>query len=306
MTTVLERVAATADMSPVDEVLVGVGLSKAYAGRPALSNVTLKLAPGQVLGLVGRNGAGKTTLIQCLLGLCKPDAGEARLWGQPSLHLSDAVKTRLSYVSQSPEAMGWMSVRGMLQFFSRFYPEWDDRFVEEALRRLRINNEPALNQLSPGQRQQATIVRALASRPHLLVLDEPASALDPVARRDLLSEIGQRAGENGCAVLFSTHLLSDLERIASHVAFLHDGVLVLHEELDALKERHLRLRIPSASAVLTPATLPGELARRRTADGGLSIVIMQPVHADVPAVATLPGVQCDRLSLEDLFVEVTA
>src|SRR3546814_6235206 len=99
-----------------------------------------------------------------------------------------------------------------------------------------------LAKLSPGERQRVAIIRALAPQPELLVLDEPAAALDPVARRELLREIALRAGESGTSVLFSTHIVSDLERVASHVAFMHQCRLLLHSELDSLKERHLRLR----------------------------------------------------------------
>ena len=148
------------------------------------------------------------------------------------------------------------------------------------------------------------VVLALAPRPELLVLDEPAAALDPVARRELLREIAQRAGESGTSVLFSTHIVCDLERAASHVAFMHEGRVVLQTELDTLKERHLRLRVPASAADQLVGRVPGEVARRALPDGALSLVVVRDEGVAWPALVTAPGVHADVLSLEDLFVEV--
>ena len=131
-----------------------------------------------------------------------------------------------------------------------------------------------------------------------------AAALDPVARRELLREIAQRAGESGTSVLFSTHIVSDLERAASHVAFMHEGRVVLQTELDTLKERHLRLRVPASAADQLVGRVPGEVARRALPDGALSLVVVRDEGVAWPALVTAPGVHADVLSLEDLFVEV--
>ena len=126
----------------------------------------------------------------------------------------------------------------MFDYLSRFYPRWDHAFVERTMQRWRLPANRVLAKLSPGERQRVDLIRALASQPDLLVLDEPAAALDPVARRDLLREVALRAGEEGATVLFSTHIVSDLERVASEIAFLHDGRLLLHCAVDDTKERY--------------------------------------------------------------------
>src|SRR3546814_1817542 len=131
--------------------------------------------------------------------------------------MDDAAKGRLSYVPQQPEALAWLKVGDMLDFIGRFYPRWDAAFVDATLDRWDLPRNRMLAKLSPGERQRVAIIRALAPQPELLVLDEPAAALDPVARRELLREIALRAGESGTSVLFSTHIVSDLERVASHV-----------------------------------------------------------------------------------------
>ncbi|MFT4179370.1 MAG: ABC transporter ATP-binding protein [Thermomonas sp.] len=284
--------------------LQATGLYKHYEGRCVLDGVTLALAPGRVLGLIGRNGAGKSTLIRIMLGLIEPDAGEAMLWGQPSLALDDAAKARLGYVPQQPEALPWLKIGDMLDFVGRFYPQWDHAFVDATLQRWSLPRNRMLGKLSPGERQRIALIRALASRPELLVLDEPAAALDPVARRELLREIALRAGESGTTVLFSTHIVSDLERVASHVAFMHAGKVLLHVEMDTLKECHLRLHIPAAAASQLTGKVPGEIARRKRENGTLSLVIVREEGAPWPALAEAPGVHAEVLSLEDLFVEV--
>jgi ABC-2 type transport system ATP-binding protein len=280
-------------------------LQKAYDGREVLSNVSLTVEPGQVLGLIGRNGAGKSTLIRCLLGLTEPDGGTAQVWGERADTLGDAAKQRLGYVPQEAEAMGWMTPRQMLEFVGRFYPGWDDDYVRDFLARARLPARVPLSRLSPGERQHVAIARALAARPELLVLDEPAASLDPVARRGLLREIVERGSESGCTVLFSTHIVSDLERVASHVAFLHEGRIVLHAELDALKERHLRVHVPAEIAANLERAIPGRIAYRPCDDGSARLFLLPEPGAPRPALLDAPGVRCDRVSLEDLFVEIS-
>lgn len=279
-------------------------VAKTYDKRRILDGVSLTLEPGAVLGLIGRNGAGKSTLIRSLLGLIEPDAGDCAIWGEPALQLGDDLKARIGYVPQQPESLGWMTTKEMLDFVGRFYANWDHAYVDATLERWQLPARTILSKLSPGERQRVAILRALASQPELLVLDEPAAALDPVARRELLREIATRAGEFGTTVLFSTHIVSDLERVASHVAFMHQGRMLLQSELDTLKERHLRLHIPASATDGMAGKVPGEVARRPNPYGGLTVVIIREEGQAWPALADAPGVQREHLSLEDLFVEV--
>jgi ABC-2 type transport system ATP-binding protein len=273
-------------------------IHKHFGIRKVLSNVSLSIPKGAVLGLVGRNGAGKSTLLRILVGLLMPDYGSASIWGESALHLTDASKVRLGYVPQKPEALNWMSVASMLDFLGSFYPRWDREYVWNSLMRWNIAPSQRLDKLSPGERQRVALIRALASQPEVLILDEPASALDPVARRDLLREIALRAGEAGMTVLFSTHIVSDLERVASHVCFLHEGRVVLDTTMDDLKETHARLSLSREAAVAFARPIPGEIARRRRPDGGLSIVLTRPSDAAWPSAA-------EAMSLEDMFIELT-
>jgi len=277
------------------------GLVHCYEGSNALNGIDLALEPGSVLGLIGRNGAGKSTLIRAMLGLLEPLAGEARVFGEPALQLSDAAKARIAYVPQQPEALAWLTAQQMLDFVGRFYPRWDKAFVTNTLERWRIQPNKLLAKLSPGERQRVDLIRALASQPELLVLDEPAAALDPVARRELLREVALRAGESGTTVLFSTHIVSDLERVASEVAFLHQGKLLMRCSVDETKERYARLWLPGKMSAAAPTQ---SLSRRRHDDGSLSLVVERDASGHWPEAARLPGARVDALGLEDLFVEI--
>ncbi|MBS0381285.1 MAG: ABC transporter ATP-binding protein [Proteobacteria bacterium] len=291
------REVANASAAPLQ---VG-GLSHRYDSKIVLDQVSLALAEGSVLGLIGRNGAGKSTLIRAMLGLLEPDTGSAFVFGEPALKLSDSAKERLGYVPQQPDALAWLTAAQMFDYLSRFYPRWDHHFANDTLQRWKIDSGKVMAKLSPGERQRVDLIRALAPRPELLVLDEPASALDPVARRELLREIALRAGEAGTTVLFSTHIVSDLERVASDIAFLHDGKLLLRCAVDDTKERYARLWLPASVAYAAPASLFG---KRRHDDGSISVVIERAANGTWPQAATLPGARVDTLGLEDLFVEI--
>lgn len=279
-------------------------ITKHYARQTVLLGVSLEVPRGTVLGLIGRNGAGKTTLIRTLLGLEQPNEGRAFVFGEPSLGLSDSAKERIGYVPQQPDAFAWMRVGDMFEFVGRQYPRWDSDFVELSLARWRISAQQRLTSLSPGERQRVALIRALAVNPELLVLDEPASALDPVARRDLLREIVARAAESGTTVFFSTHIVSDLERVASRVVFLHGHRIVVDAGLDDLAETYARLTVPAGSVALSASRIPGEVSRRRQPDDSITLVIARARGADWPEIVAAPGARLDALNLEDLFIEV--
>jgi ABC-2 type transport system ATP-binding protein len=289
-------------------VLQARGLMKYYAQRCILNNINLVIEPGTVVGLIGRNGAGKSTLLRSLLGLQKIEGGDCLVYGEPAFAISDSNKARIGYVPQQPEALGWLTVKQMLDFVSGFYPNWDHNFVAVTLERWGIEPRGLLSKLSPGERQRIAILRALAYHPELLVLDEPAAALDPVARRELLRDIVTRAADSGTTVIFSTHIVSDLERVASEIVFVHEKSILLQMPMDDIKERTTCLRLPAEvlarSGSSQQGKLPGEISRRLQPDGNLSIVLQRDGNRDWPALCTAPGARMEALNLEDLFIEV--
>lgn len=284
-------------------------LSKQYGEQVLLNRLDWQVAPGQVIGLLGRNGAGKSTLLECLLGVRAIDSGTARLFGDNVLDLSASVRAAIGYVPQTADLFGWQTPAQMLAYFKALYPRWNDAKVEALLQRWGFEGarrHQRIGHLSGGEQQRLSIIRALAHEPALLVLDEPVSALDPVGRRDFLRELIDGVIERGTTVVFSTHILTDLERVAVEVAFLKDGVIALQAELDGLLEGARRISGPSA--LLADVRLAGELSRvvDGDGDGAITIVARDAADAALALAAREGAVRVDRLSLEDLFVAVTA
>jgi ABC-2 type transport system ATP-binding protein len=215
-------------------------ISKRFDQRAVLDGLSWRIVPGQVVGLLGRNGAGKSTLLECLLGLRETDAGTVTLFGEEVANLSEAARARIGYVPQQSDLFEWLTPRQMLAYFKALYPRWNDAKVDALLARWGFDElqcSKPINRLSGGEKQRLSIIRALAHEPELLILDEPVAALDPVGRRDFLRELIDGVIERDTTVVFSTHILSDLERVALEVAFLKDGKIALQGPLDELLEK---------------------------------------------------------------------
>ncbi|WP_245643598.1 ABC transporter ATP-binding protein [Roseateles chitosanitabidus] len=279
------------------------GLRVDFKGHPGvLSGLDWTLEPGQVVGLLGRNGAGKTTLLETLLGLRAPQVGEVRLFGQPALTPDDALRARLGYVPQQAALFEEFSVGDLLRYFRSFYPRWNDAKVDGLMSRWDIPRDRRIGALSQGQQQRLSIVRALAHEPDLLVLDEPVASLDPAGRRDFLRELVDQVLDRGTTVVFSTHILSDLERVAFNLAFLSQGRIALQAPQDALAEevRLLAGAVPALEAAV--AAHGGQVLRRREArEQSRWLVRFQ--GGSLPADDA--ALRCESLSLEDLFLELT-
>ena len=277
------------------------GLGVAFGAQCVLDGLDWQLPAGQVVGLLGRNGAGKTTLIEALLGLREPDAGQALLFGQPSTALDDDRRARIGYVPQRSDLFEWLTVDQLLAYFRSFYPRWNTAKVDGLMSRWDIARDKPIGQLSGGQQQRLSIVRALAHEPELLVLDEPVASLDPAGRRDFLGELVEQVVDRRTTIVFSTHILSDLERVALDVAFLAGGRIAVHAPLDELLESSVRL-----------GGVPADI-RRFVTDHGLDALSRD---AGAPVIARgrqagamprgTPTVSVDPATLEDLFLALTA
>jgi ABC-2 type transport system ATP-binding protein len=289
------------------ELLIGVsGLHKQFkGGKEVLRGVDLEVPRGTVLGLLGKNGAGKTTLIKCLLGLLKPTSGTATLLGENAWDLSAEAKGRLGYVPQVVTLYVWMKVRHLIAYTAAFYPNWNADLAERLVQRWEIPLEESVGTLSVGQLQRLSIVLSLAYEPELLILDEPAASLDPMARREFLSEVLNIAGQPNRTVVFSTHITSDIERVADTVAILKDGQIVYHGELGELKDSVKRLHFSAAATLPGSFAVPGALSTR--IDGNQAMVAARDVTPEV--ISELcnqwkADVQIEDLSLEDIFLEM--
>ncbi len=218
------------------------GIVKSYGKKSVLNGLDLSVQKGSVLGLLGTNGAGKTTLIKCALGLIRPQHGEVRLLGEPAWTMSADAKSRIGYVPQLINLYPWMKVQQVIDYTAAFYPNWNDDLVARLVKELDIPTGDRIGPLSVGQLQKVAILLALGHEPDILILDEPAASLDPLARRRFLQMIIEMAEPDKRTVLFSTHITSDLERVADSVAILKSGVIAWHGLLEELKEQtHVNL-----------------------------------------------------------------
>ena len=221
-----------------DSVVSVTELTRHFGSRTALASVSLSLPRGAVHGLVGANGAGKTTLIKHILGLLRAERGSVRVFGLDPVAEPVAVLSRIGYLSEENDLPGWMRVDELLRYSRAFYPAWDDAYAEELRRAFALDPAAKIMTLSKGQKARAGLLIALAYRPELLVLDEPTSGLDPIVRRDILGAIIRTTADEGRTVLFSSHLLDEVEQVADHVTMINEGRVVLSGALAAVKDAH--------------------------------------------------------------------
>ncbi len=213
------------------------GIVKSYGRKKVLTGLDFAVPQGAVVGLLGVNGSGKTTLLKCALGLIRPKVGTARLLDEDAWNLTAAAKMRIGYVPQVVGLYPWMRVRHLIDYTAAFYPNWNHAMVADLIREWSIPMDDRIGPLSVGQLQKLAILLAVGHEPDLLILDEPAASLDPLARRQFLQMIIDMAEPGRRTVLFSTHITSDLERVADRVALLKAGRIAWYGLLDELKEQ---------------------------------------------------------------------
>jgi ABC-2 type transport system ATP-binding protein len=251
---------SSTDLPPSVPVVEIRNLTRTFGRHTALARVNLTLRQGEVLGLVGVNGSGKTTLIKHVLGLLAAQEGSVRVFGLDPVAEPVGVLSRIGYLSEDCDLPGWMRIGELLRYTGAFYRTWDSAYAERLCREFGLDPSQRVRSLSRGQRARAGLVTALGARPELLVLDEPSGGLDPLARRDILSAIVRAVASEGRTVLFSSHLLDEVERVADHVALIDAGRVVFDGEMDVIRDRHRRLTLRFAEPRQTPPALDGVLS----------------------------------------------
>jgi ABC-2 type transport system ATP-binding protein len=280
-------------------------LVKRFGGKAAVNKLTLSVPKGSVLALLGDNGAGKTTTIRMLTGLLKPDAGSATILGHDCW--KDAVRLRhlVGYVPEKPKFYDWMTINEIAWFTAGFHrPGFEDNFRRIA-ESFHLDPRDRLRNLSKGQYAKVGLALALAPDPEVLLLDEPTSGLDLMVRREFLSSLVGLA-EAGKTILISSHQIAEVERIASHVAFVSAGRLLLLATTDELRERVVRLRLRFQDQPPDPAFLGTVLAR----DGNgkqWQAVIQDPRREAVESLRQREGIfdfEATAIGLEDVYTAV--
>lgn len=282
-------------------------LAKVAGGRQILMGVTLRAAPGTVVGLLGKNGAGKSTLLDVLLGFALPTSGEARVFGEASGRLSAACKARIGFVAQQDELMTLMTGEQHLALAASFHNSWDHALIQRLAREWEVPLNRRVGVLSGGERQKIATLLALGHRPDLLVMDEPASGLDPVARRAFMLTLLEIAAETHRTIVFSSHIVSDIERVASHVWILRDGAIAWQGEQDQLKESTVRLVLRGAGEFTAPPAIAG--ATHCQLQGNTATLVMRDWNPQrLPEIQRQTGarVEVTPLTLEDIFLAVHA
>ena len=293
-----------------DPVIVFENVTKRFKKTTALDSVSLQIAQGAIVGLVGRNGSGKSTLLQHMTGLQLPTAGHCSTFGIPSERLGGTELTRIGVVQQHAKLLGWMRVSQLIAYVGTFYARWDREMIASLMERLHLAPNARVDSLSPGHVQSVSLILALAHHPELLLLDEPLSDLDPTARHEVIALLLDYYNTHACTMVVSSHLLHDIEPLINSLVALTEGRVTANAELDALKEQYVEWLVTARSVAL-PMTWAEPQVIRSEGDAQSARLT---VHATPAAQAELRAALAARhgadietraLNLERLFPLIT-
>ena len=279
-----------------------------HEGTDVLDGVSFSMEKGEVVGLLGKNGAGKTTLLRIAMGMLEPQQGSVRILGLDPREAAVEVKRRVGYVSEDQVLPGGLSVGAVIDFHRDLFPSWDDEMATALAERFALPARKKIKSLSKGQARQVALLCAVAHRPEVLLLDEPAGGLDPSARREFLETSIELLNQAGSTILFSSHHMGDVERVAGRVVMLEQGKVLVDDKLDALRESYCLALIPHDAGMDKERILNVRdcLTVRQRSDAFHAIV-----RCDAGSCASLlsdalgvNGVRCTALALEEMFIEM--
>ncbi|SDT92207.1 ABC-2 type transport system ATP-binding protein [Verrucomicrobium sp. GAS474] len=290
-----------------ENVLVLRQLTKHFPGKPkpTVDRLDLVVPKGAIYGFLGRNGAGKSTTIRMLLGLVEPTRGSAEILGHPCDALTPEVRARIGYLPEGHHVYGWMTVAECGKFQSAFFPQWNWKIFNAVVDHFRLTPKMASGSLSRGQRAGLCLAMTLAPEPELLILDDPALGLDPVARRSLLESMLYVTRRSDRTILFSSHLLSDVERVADRIVILDEGTLRANCTVETFRERIRQYALRFPEGIAAPANLahPTLLQSFRT-ERNLVLTLANAGEAERQWLATLGAERIEErpLGMEEAFI----
>jgi ABC-2 type transport system ATP-binding protein len=302
-----------------DIVLETQGLTKYYGGTLAMDNMTVKIPRGCICGFVGRNGSGKTTAIKLMLGFLNPTAGSSKILGCDSQNLTPAIRQRIGYVSEGHRLIRWMTIAEIARFQSVFFPGqlasakrseagWDGKFFWEMIEYFGLSKKQKIKHLSNGQRAQVSLALALAPNPELLLMDDPTLGLDAAIRRQFLEGMIQLIMKQGRTILFSSHILGDVERVADWLLVIDKGVIRADCSLEQFRKMVKKVRFVFSQQPPAKVDIKG-LLRCKTSQNELELVLVGANDEKIADWAKSAGAldyQPVNINLEDQFIEYTA
>ncbi len=278
-------------MTPVLSVS---GLCKEY---PAfrLQEAGFELQPGRIMGFIGRNGAGKTTTLKSLLHLVHPSAGEIRFFGLPLEEHELEIRQRIGYAGGAVSYFKKKKIATLVDVTRSFYDSWDEAAFRRSMERFELDENKTPSELSEGMKVKLNLALALSHRAELLILDEPTSGLDPVSREELLEVFLKLAREDGVAILFSTHMIGDLEKCADDITYIRKGRILASQPMDAFVADYRLLRAPETVSEAQRAAVLGECFDRA---GSTLLIRAEDAARFDGCEITQPGVEEIMIHLE--------
>jgi len=276
---------------------------KRFGNIKALDDIDLQIYPGRIIGLLGANGAGKSTLLRNIIGLYLEDEGACVTFGCEAKKLGPKELGRIGYVHQEGELLDWMTVQQLIRYVSAYYQSWNRELEEKYIEDFEISTKVRVGSLSPGQRQRVAILLAIGFEPELLILDEPAAALDPLARAQFLDLLLQIIQTENRTIIISSHILSDVEKVINHAVIMKEGHILLDSSFDELRERFSRVRISALGKEL-PAELPFENVVHCKRSDGQAILTVQDCPREKlqeQAKSLDCWVEIEALPLEEIY-----
>lgn len=285
-----------------DLVIRARELHKSFGETKAVRGVSFDVEAGRLFGLIGTNGAGKSSTIRMLLGLSRPDSGSVEVYGEDALRMSRATRRRIGYLSETPIEDHGLPLSALLRYYSSFFPAWDWKRVQALTDRMKVKTDRALTDMSAGERRRCELVLTLAHDPDLLILDDPAVGLDATVRRDFLWAALELARDCGKTIVFTSHVLHDVERIVDSVVILREGVVHAQDDLDTLLARTKRL-VYRDTDTSTVAPVKGEVSREQR--GRDLVIVTERFDESLARTARAGAAEVENMNLEDIFCEIS-